>query len=228
MEGRIHYGAGGWGGLQMEERYGLHLVASRVDPDGWFAKGRLQRAARGMSRRGVRRVLVPSGFGQWEQLEFWNLIPVCPAPLVRYKAGETGLAALERLGASPDRSTVALRAGRADRDMVRAACALCPHVRNLIIDAPRGGRELAAWLRREFGIPILPPGEQGTVALRFEVGEEGEEGEEHTLHLYGQQPDLKGVTFFVPSLAEEERKDLPLLTLLWERGRLQGEELKIT
>lgn len=225
MVGRICYGPGGWGGVKPEERYGLPLLVGRVDPEGWFAQGRLRRAARGMSRRGVRRVLAPPDFNNWEMLQPWQLIPVSPEPLVRFKAGEVALAALERMDRAPDRAAVALRADRVDRDMVRAACALCPQVRNLIVDAPRGGGELANWLRWEFGIPVLPPGEEGTLALRFG---KGEEGEEHTLHLYGQKPDLKGVSLWTPMLGEEERHDLPLLTLLWERGRLGTEELKIT
>lgn len=225
MVGRIHYDPGGWGGVRQEERYGLPLLVGRVDPEGWFVQGRLRRAARGMSQRGVRRVLAPPEFDSWALLLPWQLTPLSPEPLVRFKAGEVALAALERMDRAPDRAAVALRAGRADRDMVRAACTLCPRVRNLIIDAPKGGVELASWLHREFGIPVLPPGERGAVALRFEQG--GEE-EEHTLHLYGQKPDLKGVSLWAPMLAEEERYDLPLLNLLWERGRLQGEALKIT
>lgn len=225
MEGRVSYEAGGWGGVKVEERYGLPLLVGRVDPEGWFAQGRLRRAARGMSRRGVRRVLTPAEFDNWELLQPWQLAPVSPEPLVRFKAGEVALAALERIDTAPDRAAVALRAGRADRDMVRAACALCPRVRNLIIDAPRGGRELADWLRREFGMPVLPPEEEGTLALRFEAGEERGE---HTLCLYGLRPDLKGLSLCAPMLAEEERQDLALLNLLWERGRLRGEAVKIT
>ena len=169
--------------------------------------------------------MTPPGFDNWELLNLWQLAPLSPEPLVRFKAGEVALAALERMDTTPDRACVALRAGRADRDMVRAACVLCPRVRNLIIDAPRGGEKLADWLRWEFGIAVLPPGEKGALAVRFE---RGGENEEHTLHLYGQKPDLKGVSLCAPMLAKEEQGDLSLLSLLWERGRLQGDALKIT
>lgn len=225
MVGRVHYGAGGWGRVEQQEFYGLSLLSTRVDPEGWFGPGRLKRAGRGLSRRGVRRALVPPQFTSWELLEPWGLAPVSVLPLVRAKAGEVALAALERVDAAPDRAAVALRASRADRDMINAACLLCPRVRHLIIDAPQGGEELARWLRWEFGIPVLPPREMGAVALRFDGGEE-REGQ--TLHLYGQQPDLKGVVLSAPALAEEDRADLPLLSLLWERGRLGSEGLKIT
>ena len=224
MVGRIHYSPGAWGGVKVESRYGVSMLVGQVDPEGWFAQGRLRRAAHGMSRRGIRQVLAPADFDHWELLRLWQLSPVSPEPLVRFKAGEVALAALERMDRAPARVTVALRGGRADRDMVRAACILCPRVRNLIIDAPRGGTELANWLHREFGMPVLPSGARGELAVRFEQGEE----EEHTLRLYGQKPDLKGVSLRAPMLAEEEQNDLPLLNFLWEKGRLQGEALKIT
>lgn len=225
MVGRVHYGTGGWGRVEEQEFYGLSLLASRVDPEGWFGPGRLRRAGKGLSRRGVRRTLVPPLFEGWAMLEPWGLAPVSVLPLVRAKAGEVALAALERVDAAPDRAVVALRASRADRNLIDAACLLCPRVRHLIIDVPQGGEELARWLRWEFGMPILPSQEMGTVALQFD---RAEEREEQTLRLYGQQPDLKGVAFSAPALAEEDREDLPLLSLLWERGRLGPEGLKIT
>jgi hypothetical protein len=110
--------------------------------------------------------------------------------------------------------------------MLRVAQALCPQVRRLVIAAPRGGRELAVRLRQEFGIPILPPEECGTVALCF--GPDGPRPEEFTLSLYGMEPELGGLTLTVPELEAEDKKDLKLLAALWEGGKLEDRDLKIT
>jgi hypothetical protein len=110
--------------------------------------------------------------------------------------------------------------------MVRAAEALCPQVRRLVIDAPQGGAKLADYLRWEFGIPILPPEEGGAVALCFAPNCPCRE--EHTLSLFGAEPELDGLGLTVPELEGEDRTDLPLLTALWEGGKLEEQEVKIT
>lgn len=146
-----------------------------------------------------------------------------------FPAGQSpalALALLERRGAAPDRSTVVLCGVRADWEMTRVAVTLCSQVRNLVIDAPKGGEELARWLRGEFGVPILPRREGGQAALCFHP--DGARGEEPTLELYGHAPDLAGLSLSAPHLGEGDREDLDLLAALYEFGRLNKEELKIT
>ena len=110
--------------------------------------------------------------------------------------------------------------------MTRVAVTLSNQVRNLVIDAPKGGEELARWLRGEFGVPILPRREGGQAALCFHP--DGARGEEPTLELYGHAPDLAGLSLSAPHLWEGDREDLDLLAALYEFGRLNKEELKIT
>ena len=136
------------------------------------------------------------------------------------------MAALDRQGIAPDRATVALRGMRADRDMALTAARLCREVRYLVIAAPRGGEELARWLRQEFGIPVLPAEEPAQLALRFHP--QAPEEEQEALELFGLRPSLGGLRLSAPGLAEEDREDLPLLAALWERGRLDAGALKIT
>ena len=50
--------------------------------------------------------------------------------------------------------------------MERAALRLCGQVRRLVIEAPEGGDELARWLRRQYGMPILPPEDGGGAGQR--------------------------------------------------------------
>lgn len=226
MLGQLVQAPGGRGRAEAGSLYGLPVLRARADPEGLWGERRLRRAGRDLRRRGALRVLVPGGFGRWPLLAALGLRPVETEGFVRAQSAPLALASLERRGLAPDRSAVALRGLRADYAMARAAAALCPRVRRLIIDAPGGGAELAAWLRREFGVPVLPPGERGAVALRFHPAGAG--GAEPALALYGPAPDLGGLTLSAPALAEGDRADLPLLAALWEGGRLPPEAIKIT
>lgn len=226
MLGQLKFDVRGRGRAERDTLYGLPVLRARADPAGWLGEYRLKKAGRSLEKQGVLRTLVPAGFGRWELLEGYGLRPVDPVPLLRAQSASLALEALERQGVAPDRATVALRGLRADREMARAAAELCPKVRRLIISAPRGGLELANWLRWEFGVPILPQEERGQVALRFQP--EGAGDDDRTLKLYGPTPDLAGLTLAAPGLSEEDQTDLPLLAALWEGGKLGKDALKIT
>lgn len=204
--------------------YGLPVLRAEVDRQSFWGERRLRRAARELRRGGALRVLTPPDFDRWPLLELFGLRRVDPEPFVRAQSVLLTLEVLERQGLAPDRATVALRGVRADREMARTAAELCPKVRRLVVDAPRGGQELARWLRREFGVPILPPGEVGQAALRFQ--EDCPVPEKAALDLFGSQPDLAGLRLTAPELGEQDREDLALLAVLWEGGRLR--QLKIT
>lgn len=223
MVGQLEYGRGK---AEQRQLYGLPVVCARAEPEGWLGERRLRRAGQTLRRNGAVKVLVPEGFAHWELLAGAGLHPIATGPFLRAQSAALALGVLERKGRAPDRATIALRGERADRELLRAAVALCPLVRNLVIDAPRGGAELAAHLRAEFGVPILPPGEAGEVGLAF--GENGLVQDETALHLCGPCPTLEGVEVQAPALAERDRKNLPLLAILWENGRLSPEWIKIT
>lgn len=224
MIGQLILTPKGRGKAEPGRLYGLRVLRVEADRSGFWGERRLRRAARALRKGRARRVLVPRGFSWWPLLEGAGLRPVDPEPFVQAQAVPLALGALERQGLAPDRATVALRGVRADRALVRTAEALCPQVRGLVIDAPRGGTELALRLRREFGIPVLPAEETGQVALAFQPGCLWRE--ETCLELWGPSPSLDGLVLSAPDLAEEDRTDLPLLAALWEAGLL--EQLKIT
>lgn len=226
MIGQLVLRARGQGRAEMGRLYGLKVLRAETDPAGFWGPRRLRKAGKSLRLGGALRVLVPREFADWTLLNSFGLRPVEPDPLVRALSAPLALKALDRQGVAPDRATVALRGLRADRDMLRTAVQLCPKVRRLVVDAPQGGRELAAWLRKEFGIPILPEGEAGQVALGFHPDAARQEGAQ--VELYGVAPDLAGLTLSAPGLAEEDRADLPLMTALWEGGRLGWEDIKIT
>lgn len=226
MVGQLLITPRGRGKMEECRLYGLPVLRAEVDSSGFWGERRLRGAGKRLRMGGAFRVLAPPDFDRWPLLERFGLRRVNPELFIRAQAAPLALAALERRGLAPDRAAVALRGLRADRDFLRTAEELCPKVRSLIIDAPRGGRELAQWLRREYGVPILPEGERGQAALVFETG--CPRREETALELFGPRPRLAGLTLSVPRLEEGDREDLPLLAALWEGGQLRPGDIKIT
>ena len=228
MLGRLVFD-GGRGGPRRALLYGLPVLRCHTDPEGFWGERRLKRAGRSLCTGGAVRALVPAGFDRWPLLLALGLRPMDPGPFLRAHAAPLTASLLERQGLAPDRATVALRGQRADGAMLRAALALCPRVRRLTISAPRGGEELAAWLRREYGLPILPADAPAQAALLLQPGTEPEDANPcPALTLFGPEPDLAGLRLSAPDLAPTDREDLPLLSALWEGGRLTAEQLKIT
>ena len=220
---------GGRGGPQRALLYGLPVLRCQADPEGFWGERRLKRAGRSLCAGGAVRALVPAGFDRWPLLLKLGLRPVDPGAFLRAQAAPLAASLLERQGLAPDRATVALRGRRADEEMLRAALALCPRVRRLTISAPQGGEELAAWLRREYGLPVLPADAPAQAALLLQPGTEPEDANPcPALTLFGPEPDLAGLRLSAPDLAPTDREDLPLLSALWEGGRLGPEQLKIT
>lgn len=220
---------GGRGGPQRALLYGLPVLRCQADPEGFWGERRLKRAGRSLCAGGAVRALVPAGFDRWPLLLKLGLRPVDPGAFLRAQAAPLAASLLERQGLAPDRATVALRGRRADGEMLRAALSLCPRVRRLTISAPQGGEELAAWLRREYGLPILPADAPAQAALLLQPGTEPEDANPcPALTLFGPEPDLAGLRLSAPDLAPTDREDLPLLSALWEGGRLGPEQLKIT
>lgn len=225
MLGQIKLEEGGWGTARRADLYGMTVLRTRIDLDGWMRNTRLRRGGRGLYTAGVRRVLLPASLEDSDVLKQYGLAPVDPGPLVRACAPDLALTALRAMGQEEKRAAVALRASRVDRDMARSAALLCGQVRHIIIDAPQGGEELAVRLHREFGLPVLPPEEEGVLALRFD---HGAASRENALELYGLHPDLAGLLIRAPGLAEEDQEDIQVLTALWQGGKLPRESLNIT
>ena len=224
MLGQLKLEEGGWGNARAEDLYGLSVLRTCADPKGYLGGFRLTRAGKKLQTAGVRRVLLPPHFEDSDLLKRFHLRPVDPGPFVRSQSAELALQALKCRGMDLKRATVALRGSRTDRDMAQAARILCPVVRHIIVEAPRGGEELAKELRWEFGIPVLPPEEMGEIALRFDSEAHVQEP---ALELYGLHPDLGGLRICGQDMREEDREDLQVLTALWERGKMPPERLNI-
>lgn len=174
---------------------------------------RLDRGARALSRQGCSRVLTAPELdcrSLPEILNRWGLAPVDPLPLCRAKADELVMALVEELPFR--RRCVALRGENASLAWP-AASALCPQVGTLLLDFHRGEEELSRRLRSTYGAATLnlrlgPPPQ---VSVEYSPCQETAG---RPLRLWGR-PGLAGL-----KLTAGGGESLPLLTLLWETGRL--------
>lgn len=228
MLGQIVYSAGKRERGVPEETslHGLSVLRVAVDPDGFWAGHRLHRAGKKLARAGVRRVLVPEEFQHWEKLEEWGLGPIDPCPFLRANAASLSMAALKGSGRIPERSSVALRALKADRTVVLAAEELCPKVREVCIAVPRGGEALSRHLRWEYGMAVRPDRKDVNGAVRF-ASETWEAGD-CVLNLFREGLEENRVSVTVPGLKNHETGRIFLLAALWEGGKLKKGDLEFT
>lgn len=170
---------------------------------------RVTRGARLLAERRVTRVLTPPGFAHWGALAGRGLRPVDTQALRCALAPAWVRAVLALRGVQPENAVLRLEGAREGPDMVRVARALCLMVRNLVIETPGGGA-LAASLRREFGLPVLPArSARADLTLTFDSG-----------------PVLAGSRFALHGVQlPEDCERLPLLSALWENGRIKTEQI---
>jgi hypothetical protein len=202
--------------------WGLSLWALEVTQGRW-ERQRLSRGAGRLARTGVRRVLAPADFPHWDVLEAAGLRRVEPAPLLRGLAPRLALGWLACRGLDPERGVVALRGSRSG-ELAAPAQALCPLVGGLVLSAPGSG-SLARQLRANFGLADRETG-RADLALHFSPGlpDEGEP----VLALWPGAPLPPGLTLSHPALSRGPACDpVPLLTALWEAGRLPLGEIVV-
>ncbi len=186
----------------------------------WRLRRRLRKAEKALVRAGAGRVILGPDFPWADRLTL--LRPVDPLPMLRACADVLVLGALAAEGVSPHRGRVALSAPRLCPELEGAAERLCHRVRGLVIDAP-GGEDYARYLQAKFGLPVTPLAAGADVTAAF-----GPEGGR-----WGRRVELyEGGTLNGLAL-EAEGVDLPadcadqVLALLWERGEVRREELRV-
>lgn len=193
---------------------GVRVLCAYVSRD-----KQLARAARLLRRAGVRRILEPVG---WRP-ELPGLPVVDALPLYRAVADRLVLEQLDVRGIAPERASVVLRGACPDGELTAAAYALCPQVRQVIVDTERGGEELQRSLLRRFGAAVLPvKDERDALAVRFSGTYAGEE-----LSLCGQGV-LGGLSLDVPQLVlPEELVRASVLCALWQAGVLDLSQVQV-
>lgn len=211
MLGWIRWSKGRKIRFEQELILGLPLLALYLPERMRGQERRVRKGARLLIEHRVTRVLTPPEFAWWPILMQAGLRPVETQALRCRLAPAWVKASMAAVGIQSEQSVLRLSGSRETPDMVLAAHQLCPMVRNLIIDVP-GGESLAARLQKEYGLPILPArSAQANLTLCFDSG-----------------PALKGATYVL--VGEELPVDcefLPLLSALWECGRVKTEDIKI-
>lgn len=210
--------------LRVENVEGLRVVyggaaqPKRAGSVRWRRQtGRIQRA---FSQWEVRRVLLPEEEGWRARFSQWS--PVDPAPFCRDIADLLAISMLEGRGISPTRAVVTLAAPRMTREVEGAARRLSSAVKGVALDVPGEGDRLAAQLRREYGMAVYPP-EQGDVTLDFGRRRPGAAGR---VDLSDGGAVGLSLRIEAPGLALPEPYALPILSVLWECGRLKRSQIR--
>lgn len=211
-EGRKGLWSGGRPQVEPVCVHGLRLLGAGLPPGSGLRQ--FDRGARALRKRGCGRVLTAPELRSPERKDILGrrgLVPIDPLPLCRAKAAALALALVEEL---PLRHRwVALR-GENAQTAWPAASALCPQVGMLLLDFDWGEEELAQRLRTVYGAAALDlrqgPPPQVSVEFAPRSPEAG-----RALRLWGA-PNLAGC-----ALSSGGVDDPPLLTLLWETGRLE-------
>lgn len=194
-----------------EAMLGLPVLRTELPPG--ISPRRLVGVAGSLRKRGIRRFFTAPAL---KNVALPGLSPVDPLPLLRARGDALALALLEEVPLRERR--VALRGEKADPLACKLAMALCPQVGVLLLDFDRGEEELRDLLRREQGAaaPALGGGLAPQVSLELSprpvIGGE-------ILRLWGE-PRLAGLTLTAELSLPPDCDPLPLLTLLWETGRI--------
>lgn len=207
--------------LEQMEVMGLPLVRALVPGVGGRHEKRLarpvERAARRLREAGIRRVLTGPDFPYWDLLDGQGLRGVDPGPMCQAMAAPLAMAALEGI-CPPEQAVVALRGGRVSRSFFQAAVTLCARVRGVEVRAPGGGTDLADYLRREYGLPVLER-ERPDLIVEFSPIQAGPE-DSPALVLHGPSLCLLGLMLRPPIPVPDGFAPLPLTAALWETGCL--------
>lgn len=199
--------------LEQAQVAGLRVLCAYVSRD-----RQLRRAERLLRRAGVKQMLLNREGEQW--------LPGLPAVdglhLYRAMADRLVLAALSRRGIAPERATVVLRGEYPDSELTAAARALCPRVRQVVVDTDRGREAQQRRLFREFGVAVGPVQDQSTLTVRFSGQSRGEP-------LVLCQPlKLDGLEVEVPELMlPETLVRVSALCALWQAGLLDLSRVQV-
>ena len=211
MLGRIRWGSGRKTVGTVEQILGLPILTVDLPRHARRPERALRRGIALLRKNGVKRVLTPPKFPGWPLLIQAGLRPVDTAPLRRALAPAWVAAQLRRRDIPREQAVLRLSGEEREPALEGLARALCPLVRRLVFDLP-GGNTAADRLRREMGLPVLPHDfTQANLTLRLRKG-----------------PVLTGAGFTLPGRELPADCDrLPLLSVLWETGRIKAEEIAL-
>ena len=160
------------------------------------ARRRVTAAARRLRKLGAARLVLPEGFPYGAQLERAGVGPIATAPLRRLLAAELVRSAAAGKGPA---ARLAAAGDRLSGELARAVTELALGSRYVMVDVPFGAGELAARLRREYGVSLLLSPSREQLA------------EADVLALFDPRPDLGETRGTVLRLWDEEAPLPPLL-----------------
>lgn len=202
-----------------------------------FQRHYAARAARALSRTGVRQAVFPLNYPHEDLFIRRGILPVDTLPLYRRMAPLIVKRRMGQLGLSPGTTTVAVVAEGMTGELERIVTDLALQVRYVMLSLQIPAEAFCEGLKREYGVSIVqqPPRrqlKQADVLLLFRPWEEGERGSV-ALHLYDGERVLwrNGISFALPRRLMEEVEEncnLPqLLTVLLLGGMLQNYQIPI-
>lgn len=212
MLGQIRWQEGRKLTLEQERLLDLPLLTLSLPERARTKERVLQKGVRLLAGQRVSRVLAPPDCEIWPLLNRYGLRPVDTRALRCALAGAWAETALKKRGVRPEQAVLTLSGTRESPDMVYVARVLCPRVRNLVIDVPGQG-SLAARLRREYGMPVLPARcARADLTLPFRSG-----------------PVLSGAVFSLRDgrALPAECEALSVLSVLWENNRIKTEDIVV-
>jgi len=200
----------------------LTAVCPPLPGEGRSLYRQLERLERRLLRAGATRIILPAELAG----KAWTtaLRPVEVLPFCRWAAEPLILGWLAVRGVPPEKSCVSLEGARLSPELRATARQLCRRVRRLRIDVPgEEGLLFARTLQRELGLPVQPVGGGQTLRVSFSPPGRGAD-----LCLWGEPPELGGLRLQAEGRELPPELELPLLAVLWERGGLRREELRVT
>lgn len=120
-----------------------------------FPSLRAARAARQMRRYGVRRAVFPVDFPYTSAFLHQGVLPIDPLPLRRALCADFVCRRMEQLGIPTTRAVIAIGGDRMTPEMTETVKRLARAYRYVMLAVPEGGEDLAASLRREYGIALI-------------------------------------------------------------------------
>lgn len=195
------------------------LAAVLYEPPGLSRRRlerRLNRLEQTMLAAGIGRVITAPEFPYTSRLK--RLKQVDPTAFLRALADVIALRWLDVYKIPPVQARVTLTGPRLSPELRECGERLSCRVQALRINVPGEGERFAQALRARWGIPVVPPGAPTDLTLAFAPNVDAD------LHL-AFPADLGGLHLTDRSRALPPGLELPLLTLLWERGELKRDDL---
>lgn len=207
-----------------ERLYGLSIVRIKLSKRQMGLQFRLQKMCQLLRQQKITRLLVPESFEHWEFIAGFGMREINLMGFLQYLGGERLLFGLKQWEIDPKKACIAIQGTRVTPQMEQIVLELAPKVRDIAINVPHGGRELADRLHYEFGMAPAFDGKRILATLSF--SKEKDEMQKNTVFA-DKIEEYRGINSKNITILEDTHK-LELLCLLWETGKIKKSEIEFT